>query len=81
MTSTCWKTLASDCVRRALWISLSLVMALLFVAPTHARVSPAHGADPGRPAGPQRTPAPSATFGIGPGDSVFDGGGAIPGGL
>ncbi len=75
MVSKCWKTLATDCLRRVFWAGFLPMVSLLFVAIAHARVSPANGASSGDPSAPKGTPAPPATFGIGPGDSVFDGGG------
>ncbi len=68
MVPKCWKFFAK-CFRCALWLCLTLMLISPFALSAHARVSPA---SPGDPAG---KPTPSVTFGIGPGDSVFAGGG------
>ncbi len=69
MVPRCWKLFAAECSRCALRFCLTLMFVYLSALSAHARVSPA---SPGNPAG---NPAPSVTFGIGPGDSVFVGGG------
>jgi len=78
MVWECWKFSAAKSVRRMLRLWFVFMLVSLFALSAHARVSPASPGDPGKPGG---TPAPSVTFGIGPGDSVFSGGGAIWGGL
>jgi hypothetical protein len=71
MTSKCWRVLASDCFRRVMWLGSLLMLAFLFVVPAHACALPANSASPRDPGTPGVAPARSATFGIGPNDSVF----------
>jgi len=75
MVWECWKFSVANFIRRMLRLWFVSMLVSLFALSAHARVSPAHGASPGDPASPKGTPAPSATFGIVPSDSVFSGGG------